>query len=146
MFKYLLCDGHCGVCLSSIYAFTLPLYSIFKLFYIYKRRRIEISENISTWIIERCYYPNINSQQNVRTAFHHILCLGIGLWYLTPLSTILQLYRGGQFYRWGKSENTTNLLHVTDKLCYIMLYLVHLAWAGFELPTTMRSHRILWVE
>jgi hypothetical protein len=57
----------------------------------------------------------------------------LGLWCLTPLLTIFQLYRGSEFF-WRRKpeypEKTIDMPQVTDKLHHIMLYRVHFTVKG----------------
>jgi hypothetical protein len=60
------------------------------------------------------------------------MSLWLGLWCLTTLSTIFQLYHGSQFHWWSTRRKLPTCCKSPTK---IMLYRVHLAWVVFELTT-----------
>ena len=89
----------------------------------------------------RNYYANFKLQF-IPAKFQIKWPMDLGLWHLTPLSTIFQLYRGSQFYWWRKPDypvKTTNLPQVTDKLYYIRLPLTDNRGAT-ESQVTAKAH------
>ena len=76
---------------------------------------------------------------NIKLNTHKLYILRLGLWCLTPLSSIsLILWRSVLLLEeTGVPRENHRLVECRRQTYHIMLYRIHFAWAVFELPTVV---------
>jgi hypothetical protein len=78
----------------------------------------------------KCFKSVISSCSNSGTCgVTHVK--EFSLWCLTPLSTVFQLYRGGQFYWWRKPEYPEKTTHVKDHSLIMINNKMMIQWMKF---------------